>query len=116
LPIMSVFQFARDFSYRLDVRRFVLGMCLQGQFFMTRERSSYRITAAGAWARRWIHSGGRGAAWLRCNSIYTDSPFVRMVKEQSYEFRLSAMIGRLQRQIRGGDLAQDSLVPNVTYV
>lgn len=65
---MSVFQYARDNRDRLDVRRFVLGMRLYGHRFYVCDRQIEYLTACGGWARRWLHFGGRGAAWLRCMS------------------------------------------------
>lgn len=38
-----------------------------------------------------------------------------MIEEKAYEFRLSAMIGRLQRKIYGGDLSQNSLPVGSTW-
>lgn len=70
IPIICVFQLARRHSDRLDARRFVLGMRVYCAFFTIQDRSATRVTAAGAWARRWMHWGGRGAAWSRCCSVH----------------------------------------------
>lgn len=84
ISMVSVFKFAQDFSDRLDACPFVLGMRSNGTSFMVREKTSLCITAPGAWVGRWIDWGGCGAAWSRCWSVDTDSPYVRMGEEQFY--------------------------------
>lgn len=116
IPIVNVFEFVRNFSDRLDARRFLLGMRLNGTSFMVKEKSSLRITTPGAWARRCIHWCGRVASWSRYCTIDTDFPFVRMDEQQTYEYRLSAVIARLRRDVCGSDPNQDSFVLGEHYV
>lgn len=113
LPILSVFQYARNFNNRFNAQRFNLCMCFHGHDFCVIGRGVDYLIAPGAWVRRELHRGCRGAAWCCSCTGCMDSPFVPMGEESRYEFRLSAMIESLQCSIRGGGQAQSIIVPHV---
>lgn len=76
LPFLSVFQHARDINNRPNAQRFVLGMPLHGYYFYMMDHATVRLTAYGAWVRRWLHWAGRGVMWCRCRGNRTDYPFI----------------------------------------
>lgn len=52
LPPMSGFQYAAAYSDRLDARRFVLGMRLDGHEFLTSVGGRRLLTACSGWLHR----------------------------------------------------------------
>lgn len=94
---MYVFQYAAAFSSRLYVRRFVLGMLLNGHEFLIWIGDRNMPTACSGLLRRWIHLDGRGAAWLWIYSREKYMPLIRVEEEADYEFYLTYMLLRLRR-------------------
>lgn len=81
--LMSVFQYAKRYSSCLDVHHFVLGMRIHGVFFMTRDDGTQRLTAAGGWARHWLHWSRKDTAWCRAHIHKTDSFLFKRRKRQA---------------------------------
>lgn len=57
LPFVSVLEYVRLFSDRLNACRFVLGMRICNVNFYVCDGHTIRLTAAGDWASRWLHRG-----------------------------------------------------------
>lgn len=86
-----------------------------GHNYYTHDWGATRLTAGGGWACRWLHFGRRGAAWVCCCGDGMNSPFLRMSKEHFYAFRLSVMLGCIQRDIANGDLSQPLVIPHISH-
>lgn len=52
-------------------------------------------TAVGAWIKRWLHWGGRGAVGSTCHYQDTDSPFVRSFEKVAHERRIGDILRHL---------------------
>lgn len=89
---------------------FILSMRLNGCNFYMMDYGTFCLTAPEARVFRWLHWGGRGVVWCRCRSSRTDSSYIWMGEKVRYEYRLSAMLGHLQRSIRQRNQAQDLVV------
>lgn len=110
---MSTYQYATAVSDRLNVRRFVLGMRLNGHEFLVQVGHWKMPMACSGWLRRWIYFGARGAAWLLTYGQETEMPFIRKEEIANYEFRLTCMLLRVQCSILNGDSTQDLILLSV---
>lgn len=116
LPIISVFSVFRKYPNGLNARQLCLGRCAAGQSYYTYNRGTTRLTTVGDWIRRWLKIEGSNAAKDCCCRDHTDSLFVGMTEEQSYEFRLSSILGRMQRVIFKAKLSQSLIFPTIATV
>lgn len=115
LLIMSVFNLVRDYIDRLDARQFCFGIRIAGHDYCWHDRDAIRLSAAGAWARRWFHFGGHSAAWAYCCGNCANLSLVRMTKEQPYEFGLFSVLGRIYDVPSSGDLSQSQICPQISH-
>lgn len=79
------------------------------------DRRATRLTSADGWAWQWIHLGGHGATWICFRGNHTDLSFAHMTQKQSYEFRLSSILERMQEINFRGDLSQSRIFPHINY-
>lgn len=79
---MSVFEYVRLLSNRLDARRFVLDMRICGANFYVCNGHFLRLAAADGWGSCWLQCGGQRAAWGRCRRDQADISFVSVEEER----------------------------------
>lgn len=113
---LSGFQYEAAFFDRLDTRRFILVMRLRGHELFIYVGGRQMPSVCSERLRRWIHFGGRGAAWVQTYGCETDMTFVRIEEESDEEFCLTHSLHRLRHFILDGNNSQDLVLPHVDLV